>query len=97
MCPGGFICQVAKDRLVCHSGLEFLGLVYHALQLALDRNAAAQVLFLVHLDELGCQVGGNAVTQFLNGVNACCLKEFGKLRTDAVNTEEVGMISPAQN
>lgn len=55
------------------------------------------MLFVVDLFHLCCEVLGIAMAEFLYGVDTGCLKKFGKLRTDAVDAEQVGVVGPAQN
>ena len=37
------------------------------------------------------------MAEFLYGVDTGCLKKFGKLRTDAVDAEQVGVVGPFQD
>ena len=83
--------------LVSHLWFQFLGLVDHLLYLSDCGNTAADVELSVDLFELRLQVLGYTVTELLHGVNTCLLQQLGKLRTYAVDAEQVGMVRPAQN
>lgn len=52
----------------------------------------AEAFCLVHLDELRMEVGGHAVAQLLDGVDAGGLEQFGKLSGHTLDAEEVGVV-----
>ena len=89
-------CRVTYG-LVGHAGLEFLGLVNHLLDFGLGGHTATQVFLLIDLSHLGGEIGGNAMTQFLHGVNTGGLQQLSELRADAIDTEQVGMVGPLEN
>ena len=55
------------------------------------------MLLLIHLQHLGGEVRGVAVAELLHGVHTGGLEQLGELRTDALDTEQVGMIDPSEH
>ena len=80
-----------------HQGLEFLCLLNHLHQFLDGGNAANKMLGVVGFLHLLCEVLGYAMTELLDGIDAGCLEQFGKLRTYALDSEQVGMVGPLQD
>ena len=53
------------------------------------------MLLFVDLGELGGEIRGVAVAEFLDGVHTGGLEQLGELRADALDAEQVGVIDPA--
>ena len=83
--------------LVSYFWLKFLGLINHLLYLARGRNTATDVELSVDLLKLRLQILSHTMTELLNGVDASLLKQLCKLWANAIDTEKVGMVRPAQN
>ena len=83
--------------LVGHLRLQFLGLVDHLLDLRDGGHSAADVELGVDLLQLRLQVLGHTMAELLDGVDASLLQQFCELGAYAVDTEQVGMIGPAQD
>ena len=83
--------------LVSYLWLKFFGLINHLLYLACGRNAAADVELSVDLLKLRLQILSHTMTELLNSVDASLLKQLCKLWANAIDTEKVGMVRPAQN
>ena len=62
--------------LVGYLGFQFLGKIDEFLDFLLHGSALAQVLGLVDFQHLGGQVGGIAVTEFLDGIYAGGFQEL---------------------
>ena len=84
-------------RLVGHDRIEGLGELDELRDFLLDRGAAAEVLLFVHLGELGGEIRGIAVAELLHGVHAGGLEQFGELRADTLDAEQVRMVHPREN
>lgn len=55
------------------------------------------MLLFVHLKEFGGEVRGVAVAEFLHGIHTGGLEQFGELRADAVDAEQVGVVDPGED
>ena len=55
------------------------------------------MLLLVDLGNLGGEVRGVAVAEFLHGVHAGGLEQLGELRADALDAEQVRMVHPRED
>ena len=55
------------------------------------------MLGLIDLEHLGGKILGVAVLEFLDGVDAGGLEQFGELRAYAVDAEEVGVVDPGKD
>ena len=86
-----------KACLVSHLRLQLLSLLDHLLHLRQGGYTAADVVLLVDLHQLRLQILSHAMTELLHGVDASLLKQLSELRAYAVNTEQVGMVGPAEN
>ena len=72
-------------------------MVDHLLNLSNRGHTTADVELGVDLLQLRLQVLGHTVTELLHGVDASLLQQLGELRAYAVDTEEVGMVRPAED
>ena len=88
---------IQHTGLVGHDSREFLGLIDHLLEFTGGRDSLGAVLFLVDLDHGLFEIGGIAVSEFLDGVDTSGLKQFGELGTDALDTEQVSVVDPGQD
>ena len=72
-------------------------MVNHLLYFADSGDTTADVELCVDLLELRLQVLCYTMTELLDGVDACLLEQLSKLRTYAVDAEQVGVVGPTQN
>ena len=84
-------------RLVRHLWLQFLGLVDHLLHFAHGGYTTADVELGVNLFQFRLQVLCYTVTELLDGIDASLLEQLRELRAYAIDTEQVGMIGPAED
>ena len=84
-------------RLVGHDRIEGLGELDELRDFLLDRGAAAEVLLFVHLGELGGEIRSIAVAELFHGVHTGGLEQFGELRADTLDAEQVRMVHPREN
>ena len=63
----------------------------------LASSTAAELLGIVHLDHLGREIRHVAGAEFLDGVHAGGLEQFGELRADAFDTVEVDHVGPLED
>ena len=84
-------------KLISHNRIEFLGLVDHALHLRHGGDAVAEIFHVVDLDKFCMQIGGNTMSQLIDGVNTGGLEQFGELACYAFDAEQVGMVRPLKN
>ena len=89
--------KTAGRSSIGDNGFESLGSFHHLLNLLQRRYATNEVLLIVGLFQLWLQVFWHAVTEFLHGVHAGSFQKFSKLRTYALDAEEVCMVGPAED
>ena len=76
---------------------EFFGLGDHLFDFGYGGHSIAEVFGIVDLYELGLEVGGNAMAEFLDCVDSGSFKQFGKLAGNAFDAEQIGVVGPFQD
>lgn len=82
---------------VFEHGLELLGFLDVALDFLEGGNALRHRIRGIDFLKLREQVFGNTVCEVADRVDNRGFKEFGILRTDPVNADQVGMVRPTKN
>ena len=77
--------------------IEFFGPVDHALHFGFGGDSVAKIFGIVDLDELSVKIGSYAMSKLLDSIHSGSLEQFGKLSGDALDTEQVGMVSPFED